>query len=280
MNSVTVKETVYCSYCGSANKKSAVKCEQCEKVIAGKYRPFYDFLKNHIKDDLKDQLTESVFSYIKNFLLSQSYGVILSVFIVAGGVSVAYGATPYIEKIPEVVVTKPVVEEEPRTIEPFTDDDWQYGVMHISSCYDSFADDVRTSERYWDPGNYYDSADELYAENNIPGYSYSGTHEMLSNPISISGWDDRHDRVVARYADKASLKTGGGFASPLAQTLHNENYTVCEFNYVLRSGSGDYDYETDTGGIIEEELVYRMVLVKYDDNWYLAEDTLLSRYGI
>ena len=33
MNILTEKEVIYCSYCGSANKKSAVKCCECEKDI-------------------------------------------------------------------------------------------------------------------------------------------------------------------------------------------------------------------------------------------------------
>lgn len=289
MNDFKNEEIKYCTHCGSANKKSALFCEECERKISTSYRPFYDFLKNHTKDEIKGTVTDTFFSLLKKYLMSHVYGIVLSVSIVATAVSAAYATTPYIEKINNVNTNTPVVEEPQEEVIPLTDDDIQ-DFEHLATNCDSFADMFRASEGYWMPSSDYGSASEMYAENNIEGYSYSGVHEMVSNPINMYYLDDdpnfNSDGAVSvdynsnRYTDTSSSVTGANCTSELAKKLHNDGYRVAECNYVLVE-SADVQEEDDSPVVnFTKKLVYKFVFVEYNGEWYIAEDRLIERENV
>lgn len=297
MNTYKDEEIIYCNHCGSADKRSAVVCTECGKNIHIKYRPFYDFLKKHTGDEIKGTLTDSLFSYIKNFLFSHLYGVSLSVMIVASSVSAIYAAEPHIEKVTEIkkapvqtVVSAPAEVEEVEPPKPLSEDDFYY-FNHLLSNYDAFADMLRSSESYWDTSaGEYGSASELYAENNIDGFSYGGVHELISNPISMYSIDGDpalsdindiySDYFSDRYLDTSSALQGEGCSSSVAKALFDDGYRVAECNYVLCEAAGDYDYNSHSGSGYEKKLVYRFVFVENDGNWYIADDRLINRVNM
>lgn len=298
MNNYNDENIIYCNHCGSANKRSAVVCAECDKDIHTKYRPFYDFLKKHTGDELKGTLTDSLFSCIKNFLFSHLYGVSLSVMIVASSVSAIYAAEPHIDKVSDVktapvqtAVNAPVQsEEEPEPTPPLGEDDF-YDFDHLLSNYDAFADMLRPSEAYWDTSaGEYGSASELYAENNIDGFSYGGVHELISNPIpmysidtdpALSDVSDTYaDLFSDRYVDTSSAVQGENCSSNVAKSLLDDGYRVAECNYVLCEAAGDYDYSTHSGAGFEKKLVYRFVFVEHEGKWYIADDRLIQRINV
>lgn len=294
MNDIMQSEIQYCNHCGSANKKSSVQCSECEKKIHTSYRPFYDFLKKHTKESLADTVKDTVFSYIKNFLLSHIYGTVLTVTIVATTVSAVSAATPYIEKVsePKTAVTQTASgqqpEEELPIAQPLTEDDL-YDFRHLSSNYDAFVDLRRSSDGYWDQSvSYYGSASEMYAENNIEGFNYGGVHEMISNPIAMhmldvdpNFVDYEYSHIYSdRYSDDASAVTGETCTSAIAKTLLNDGYRVAECNYVLSEAEGEYSYDTHTGSNVVKKLVYKIVYVEHEGEWYIVEDRLIERKNV
>ena len=105
-------EIYYCTHCGAANKKSAVECVECEKKIISKYRPFYDFLKNHTKEEGKDTAVNTVLGIIYRFLISHIYGIVLTVSIVAAGVVTVQGFNSHIKDVSEAPKENIVAKEE------------------------------------------------------------------------------------------------------------------------------------------------------------------------
>lgn len=282
------EETIYCSHCGAANKKSAVICTSCEKKIHTKYRPFYDFLKKHTKDELKGSVTDTVFSALGKYLFSHLYGITLSVTIVAATVSGVFAAQPHIEKVSEQKAPahqqteqQPEVKEPETVAEPFTEDDL-YTFYHLAGNVDAFADLNRESFPHWSADDsVYGSAEEMYAENNIPNFNFGGVHEMISNPVSMYVEDPNAEDFPTsisndRYSDEASAVQGEDCTTDIAKALHNAGYRVAECNYILADMEGDYSTETRSGGSIIKKLVYKFVYVEYEGKWYVAEDRLIE----
>ena len=298
MSDLQIAEIKYCMHCGSVNKASATVCCECEKKIRNSYRPFYDFLKKHTKDDISGKVTDTLFSCLKRFLMSHIYGMVLSVTIVAAAVSTVYSAQPYVERIDQadspVVVdsvavneVNEVAQEEPALeTKPLSNDDL-YRFEHLTSNYDSFVDALRSSEPYWDTAQAeYGSASEMYAENNITGFSYGGIHEMMENPISMPDFynDSRLDELSSvyyasdRYSDSATAVSGEKCTSEVAKRLLSDGYRVAECNYVLieYAGETDYDFNSHSGKGFMEKLVYKLVYVEHEGNWYIADDRLVE----
>ncbi len=283
------EEIRYCSECGSANKKSAVMCENCGKKMGTKHYAFLDYLKSHIKDELKDKATDKIYSVIKNYLLSHIYGTVLTVSVIAVATSAVYANyQPHIETVTEapVVVSQPEAEEEK---EPFVfdEDDMTY-LHHVATCYDSFADYLRDFERYWDTDDYYSSVTALYAEGNVDGYTYRGVHELYNNPIVIGkttqqfGSGDFND---TRFLVDETVVYGENVRSEIGKKLLAEGYDVAEGDYymVVYDRPVDWDswsFTTVPPADTSEKLVYRMVFVQQDGVWYIAEDRLIERAGV
>ena len=91
------------------------RIEELEAQVE-KYRPFYDFLKKHSKDDAKGAAQDAAFAIIKHFLTTHLYGIALSVTIVTAAALSIGAATPYIEKVeaPKVSVNAPQANSDPR----------------------------------------------------------------------------------------------------------------------------------------------------------------------
>ena len=67
------EETIYCVFCGEENVITNTNCIKCKKDLHPKNTPFKDFLYRHIKDDLKGKVEDNIFSYLKNYIISNLY---------------------------------------------------------------------------------------------------------------------------------------------------------------------------------------------------------------
>ncbi len=94
-------EKIYCVYCGVENDIKEEKCKKCGKSLHPKNQLFREFLYNHIRSDLKGKLTDSIFSYLKNFIISHLYGTLMSI-------AVVFAATTIIAslKVPYKTISK------------------------------------------------------------------------------------------------------------------------------------------------------------------------------
>ncbi len=282
-------EMQYCTYCGAIQKKSQVNCTECERKIRGEYRPFYDFIKKHVKDEVADTVKDTFFFYLKKYLLSHIYGIALSVTVVAATVSTVAAIEPHVQKLsPVQTETVTSVQEETPAHGPLTEED-VYDFYHLAGNLDCFADDLRASQSYWATDMvYYDSPSEMYAETIIEGFPYRGVHEMVSNPIPMYMLDEdpaymdmEYSHVYSdRYCDASSAVTGTACTSELAKKLHEEGYRVAECNYVLCEAEGEYSYESHTGSNVVKKLVYKFVYVEHEGEWYIAEDRLVERINV
>ena len=82
------KEYIYCVYCGAKNDSSKENCSKCNKELHPKNKLFKEFLYNHIKDKFKGDLSDSIFSYLKNYIISHLYGILMTASIIFTAVTI------------------------------------------------------------------------------------------------------------------------------------------------------------------------------------------------
>lgn len=271
------EEIYYCTHCGAANKKSAVECIECEKKINSKYRPFYDFLKNHTKEEGKDTAVNTVLGIIYRFLASHIYGIILTVSIVAAGVVTVQGMNMHITN----VNTAPDIEKQTQVIdkeEPeFTESD-RKAVRSTTHWYGNF------TLRYRNKGNIipyiqnspFASTDEMLAEKNIPGYNYNAIHEFITNPIDLTAGIGPTTEQETHDWYAAEIISGDDVVTDTAKMLRKDGYEVAEVKYIVSYAIGEYDFDTHQGDVVAKAVCY-MVMVCHEDNWYIAEDKLIEK---
>ena len=83
----------YCVFCGTINDNTLEKCIKCKKELHPKNHLFRDFLYSHIKDELKDKLEDNIFSYLKNYIISHLYGIVMTVSVIFTAVTVVTSLT-------------------------------------------------------------------------------------------------------------------------------------------------------------------------------------------
>jgi hypothetical protein len=291
MQKTLAEEIYYCTHCGAANKKSAVECCECEKKITSKYRPFYDFLKKHTKEETSGVAVDTVFGIVRRFLLSHIYGILLSVTIVVAGVSMVYGSVSHIKEVTKAPVanvsTTNAAEEKPKITFEVSEDD-KNALKHLATSCDSFADRLRdVEEMYWEECDY-GTPDEMYARTNIPNFGYDGAHDMISNPLPIR-WLDYDEYYLDMYnsfhqdRDIENILTGEECTADLALKLCADGYKVAQADYVMKSGvgmRGEANHKTWEGITTIQKLVYRFVFVEHEGTWYIVEDRLIERQGL
>ena len=102
------KENIYCVYCGEKNDALKEKCIKCNKTLHPKNQLFKEFLYNHIKSDLRGKLNDSIFSYLKNYIISHLYGILMTASIaftaitMIGSLRVPYKTISKIDEIKKV----------------------------------------------------------------------------------------------------------------------------------------------------------------------------------
>ena len=67
--------SIYCVYCGTKNNKEDKKCTKCNKKLNPKNHLLKEYLVDHIKDDIKCNIEDSIFELIKDWLISHLFGV-------------------------------------------------------------------------------------------------------------------------------------------------------------------------------------------------------------
>lgn len=73
----------YCNYCGNEIEDDVELCPKCKHSIDGKNAALIMFLKKHTKEKLIGKAEDSLFEYLKNFILSHLYGFVLTITIIA-----------------------------------------------------------------------------------------------------------------------------------------------------------------------------------------------------
>lgn len=112
------EDIIYCGECCAVNKKSAHICCECKDEIRKKHSPYKTFLENHLKSEIEEKITGSLFNLMREFILSHFYGTVLTISVVAtvavSAVTVSSYSKPVNISIPLIDTATPVPEPEPR----------------------------------------------------------------------------------------------------------------------------------------------------------------------
>ncbi len=278
----TNDEVRYCTTCGAANKRSAVICSECKKKIMLKHSPFTDFIKKRIKDKFATDITESIFSLIKKFLLSHLYGVVLTVSVIATGTAVMTDTVSIINPGFSTSVTPSEVTDT-QNEEDYTD--FETNAIYASNdILITYCDHIYAKKYSYD-GVTLDPATEplssIYAEYNVPGYNFPGVHEMMTKSIPLGIYDDP-DPDGGPTTENMGVRTNSfvfneDVETDLGKDLYEKGFDVMEliYDYAYFGRDVGIDAPPDTADELE---TYRLVFVRSnDDNWYLAEDRLIKR---
>lgn len=188
MNDLRTDEVKYCTRCQTANKKSAIVCDDCGRRFSAKYKPFYDFLKKHTIGETKDKISDTLFSCLKNFLMSHIYGLALSVALVVTATSAVYSYAPHIEKLTEEkAIAEGLIEapaqdvpetpEEPTEPEEPADPELLEGGMPVNSeIFNLFSMNKSQVDAIYGKGEFFDNFNMMYYSNDM-GISYGSQFE-------------------------------------------------------------------------------------------------------
>ena len=125
------------------------------------------------------------------------------------------------------------------------------------------------------------SLDEIYAESAISGFPYQGVHEMMTESIPLGIYhdgtpDSPRGVTEIRKTVEGSHKFGADVTSPLGKTLYDEGWEVMESNFEIAFYEGlDRDGTREAFPVEKEE--YRILMVRNEDDWHIAEDVLVDR---
>ena len=290
MKNVNETEIQYCTSCGAVNKKSAVICEDCKKKIIIRHRPVVDFLKKRIKNKATGEVTEKLFSLIREFLFEHLYGVILTVSVVAVTTTAVINTTPYIETVATPPFEKNIISEVPEINDIVVEKeeqlnvspeyaDWceKHAIVMMSHYIDYSEYQIWAFDGYTiSPDNI--PLDEIYAELAIPGFNHQGVHELMTERVPLGMYYNGTAPGVSEIYEcvEGSYKFKEEVSSVLGQTLHKEGYEVMECNYVISFHEGMEKDGTFQPDPVEQE-IYRILFVRNEDSWYIAEEMLLSR---
>ena len=79
------KEYIYCSFCGDKNEKEEKFCKKCKEPLSPRNHLLRDYVVDHFRDDLKENAIDSVFAFIKAWIISHLYGIAMLVAIIFTG---------------------------------------------------------------------------------------------------------------------------------------------------------------------------------------------------
>ncbi len=294
MSYAETEDIQYCTNCGSVNKKSDVICDDCGKKIIVHHRPFWDFMKKHTKTGVKEKLKSEIFEVLKNFLYRHLYGTVVSFLVAAIVTTGIVTSTPYIKKVSDFPKELSLKQTE-KHIELTGDvhNSLKYSVM----VYDAkvSAGSVYVKESFsWDEPEKYADASELFAENNIEGYTWRGRHDMYPSPVDIEFGEDMMweyssgELRPTEYRDwvESTIVTGANVTSEFGKELYKNGYDVAEGYYYIMMFYNLFEYDHNAPPPLEKNpyklLKYRILLTKKADgnSWYIAEDILEERKGM
>lgn len=70
-----MKKNFYCIHCGTKNKIEDKKCTKCKKSLHPKCLVLKEYLLDHIKDDLKSNVEDTIIDLLKAWIISHLYGL-------------------------------------------------------------------------------------------------------------------------------------------------------------------------------------------------------------
>lgn len=277
----------YCIWCGKEIKKDEVKCPECGRFQESYDKPWKDFLRNNVKEQLKSNLTDKVFGLLTSFIKSHIYGTVFTLSVVFTVTS----ATTYVAKANDIKLTDSNGQKltfsayEEVTSEPFTELVTEETARTIAEAA-GIADmsDVENAENELAEGSNINT-DSAESSGLQADPEYIGSYKLAG--IYGSGEDTL---VISMYTDFFEESTPGeeaGIVSELRignSVLVSDNYLVTtETPNVFTIPNTDYTVAFKTSGSDYTASIYNDMgtciisfdsTVKYnDDDAYYEEFT-------
>lgn len=265
-----MKKNIYCVYCGEKNKINDLECKKCKKKLNPKQHEFLDYLKDHIKADLKGKVQDKLISVIKNFIISHLYGTILTatlIFTIVSGVVTTINENKNIEKVTE----KPFV---------FANNigkcDFEKSKEQILICEDGYKidGDKCIKEEEIDPKINYYCIDNYYFDGNK--CVSNETFEKLINKECLLPEDDPNaiDVRVENGECLVNICSGWTDGECSAGGLESIDFTITEYcpdgtidinNECKKINNYNTDYYCEEGILIDGNCI-----IKYEEKPILA----------
>ena len=263
-----MEEIRYCIFCGSPLSDGSRRCPVCKKEIPLKESLFREYLYKNTKESLKEKIDDTLFSAVKNWLLSHLYGLVVSIVLIslAGVLLVSPRFPSYITEMNSSSRPVEVSSTEAAQTDDFrlTSEDFE----EITAVSDGFTDSVfyytmtNNGEKEFSSGKYKDGPP-------LPPEAFYIPKEYDEYPVS--SWYS----VDTSYPH---IMTVGGYdiwvkpTTEIGKTLHEDGYPIAEMEVTntYKNELGD-----DAPAVRNDRFLF--VLVKMDGKWYIAETKLISQ---
>ena len=267
------EEILYCDYCGGVNRPSAVECEHCQQKMRRNHSAFLIFLKSNTKDKFLGDTQDNFFKRLEKFLFSHLYGMVVSILVVTTVAVYAVPKDAHIEKI--TATNAPVALEEAKTpVLTVIESADKEEIWAITRAYQKAADFGLTGIAAFGG----DNVESSFAES-VGSFPYSGVHDMMGTGVAaavIRAGADPTRRPAFGTRGIRTFLVNEELTSELAKTLRDDGYEVTE-GVFYGGGNIEHNRPVDTGNLeaCDVSVSYRIVYVKIENKWYIAEDVLL-----
>ncbi len=249
---------------------------------------FLIFIRHFTKDKFLGDIKDNAFEQIKNFLVSQIYGIVVSILVVKSVAGAVIPKNTYIKKVSGTTV---VSENEPTANDPVEikitelyEEDYQQMNKKMSNYFhhvdrDLTGKEVETQDENGNIIVYDIPYSQIFADMSKTGISYSVAHDIQG--IGTRAYAELHKaegQPPSTARSSMGYKTNDELTSDLAIKLRDAGFEVAENTY---SVLGYYDGRNNDFSNFYEltdmdfRFDFNVVFVKIDGNWYVAEDRLI-----
>lgn len=254
------KNKIYCVYCGTENFLEEKKCKKCKKQLDPKNRPFRDYMVEKLKDKVKGDIQENIFSLITEFIKSHLYGTVLTcsvIFTIGAGVVCGLDGTNSFDKVEDRPSLSVNLEYKGEGLTP-EEIVIKYGEALNNS-------DLKSIKSYELKTFYPEIYDSLKGSNleidGVVHYSFLDKNDLYDDSAVLFKMEDHFD-VGAYFGSNPQGKYG--------------DYEFIRYPLYLEYSYVDYvDEKGDNGYAFD----YSIEFIKIDGNYYISGtevDTFIS----
>ncbi len=247
------KTMKFCAHCGERHKPTEKICPKCKNKLPIKNGELKKYIKDHIKDNLKGKLTDSSLDLIKNYIISNLYGTILTISVIATITTIGITHVDDFNKYEKVSEKPPslvnIANSETNLPQEELTPREQLSITYFDMFLNNEVNNIRRSIYYEDYNpNYY--FDLIFLNSYGP---YFSKPDIMK--IDKLGTCSTESKVLDELPDITNIK--------------NEGYEFTECTHKLsycKSGNceetGTYEYEVDV----------IVGYIKVEDKWFILYD--------
>ncbi len=267
-----MEEKRYCIFCGSPLEEGRDICPSCKKQVPVKENLFKEYLYRNTKDKLKGKVEDTLFSVIKNWILSHLYGLIVSIMFIGLAV-IALTSSPRVPSYITEMNTPARPAENPDTQTPQTERETLHSedFEALSEKAHGFTDSVfyyavtRNGEKEVHISKFEDGPPPLPETYYIPK-----TYDTY--PVSSYYFIDvTYPHIMILPGDRIETNEQ---TTDLGKMLRADGFPVAEMEMsnIYKNELGE-----DAPAVRTDRFLF--VLVRMDGEWYIAETKPIGQEG-